>query len=147
LKDSGFSESSYIKIFDNDKDLINEVYRKISEIDELVISVPASSLERICAACVSKLSQTNRVIAYFPTEADLKRYKQNRSEHIDHKVQCCLEHDLRRFLDGAEIRSILYKVGPMDPSFLIKKLQGMGQRFSEKREAAEAVKILLSECL
>jgi hypothetical protein len=139
-KDYGFSESPYIKIFDNDKDLAKAVYREISKTRTMIICVPSSILTKLCAACVSNLLQTNRIIVYFRTEADLK---QNRSEHIDHKVQCCLKHNLKQFLDGAEIRSILYKEGPIDPLALINKLKELEQRFLNKEKAAEAVKMLV----
>jgi hypothetical protein len=46
-------------------------------------------------------------------------------------------------LDGAEIRSILYKEGPIDPLALINKLKELEQRFLNKEKAAEAVKMLV----
>jgi hypothetical protein len=143
LKDSGFSESSCIKIFDNDEDLFKAARREISKTRKMIICVPSSGLTELCAACVSSLQQTNQIILCFSTEADLKRYKQNRSEHNDRKVQCCLKQNLQRFLDGEEIRSILYKDGPIDSLALTNKLQEVKQRLSDKNKAAEAVKMLV----
>jgi hypothetical protein len=143
LKDSGFSESPYIKIFDNDKDLFNAARREISKTREIIICVPSSSLTELCAAGVSSLQQTDRIILYFSTEADLKLYEQSRSEHIDHKVQCYLKHNLKHFLDETEIRSILYKKGPIDSSAVINKLKEHQQRLLNKEKAAEAVKMLV----
>ena len=135
-----------IKTFENWKVLIDAVFQSIFQKDDIVICVPGSILNEICDARIVSLPQTNRITAYFETEADKENFTRICSRQVDEKVQYCLKRNLPSILDGVEIRSILYKPGQLDSSALTNRLQEMRQRLSRKEKVAESVNIPINVC-
>jgi hypothetical protein len=137
------NENSNVQIVKNGKDLIEQISREPDKTITLWIVVPGNSLERMWDACVSIISKTNRIVAYFEAQVDIKRYIQNSAVPFNRKLQYCLTQNLESVLSATVIDSILSEDGPLEKLSLKEKFDEKHQRNAGKKEGRRPVKILL----